>query len=286
MKAEVNIKPESDAINLLDVWVSIKKNIRTILSVTVISTIAAIFYAISIENVYRASILAVPASSESQVSSPLSGIGDQFAGLASMAGIDLSGGQLEIETNIAVIESKQFTKIFLEGNNILEKLYPEAWDKESNNWKQGVRIPTFDDILKDLNGVQNIIFDKRSGLLSVTVDLNDPNSAAEWANSFMRTANNHLRDMAIKEAKKNIGFLNNELLEVKVVQMKQLLNQMIAAETQKIMIANTRDDYAFKIIDPAFVPDKKIRPQRSLIVIFGALIGLLFSSFLSFYRTT
>jgi len=286
MKSEVNIQPEPDAINLLGVWVSIKKNIKTILSVTFLSTVAAIFYAISIENVYRASILAVPATVESQISSPLTGMGGQFADLAGLAGIDLSGGQLEIETNIAVIESKRFTKIFLDTNNIYEKLYSEAWDKESNNWKEGVRTPTFDDILKDLNGVQNILFDKRSGLLSVTVDLSDPKAAADWANSFMRTANNHLRDMAIQEANKNIGFLNNELSEVKVVQMKQLLNQMIAKETQKIMIANTRDDYAFKIIDPAFVPDKKIRPQRSLIVIFGALIGLLFSSFVSFYRST
>ena len=56
--------------------------------------------------------------------------------------------------------------------------------------------------------------------------------------------------LIIHNADFDIGFLNNELLEVNVVQMKQLLNEMIARETQKIMIANTRDDYAFKIIDP------------------------------------
>ena len=100
----------------------------------------------------------------------------------------------------------------------------------------------------------------------------------------METANDYLKESAILEAKKNIRFLNNELSNAKVVQMRQLLNEMIARETQTIMIANTRDDFAFRIIDPALVPDKKIRPQRSLIVILGAIIGLIIASVLSYIR--
>ena len=275
MNSKTDNQFDKDSINLADIWFSARNNLKTFFSITTLSTVIAIIYAISIENVYRASVLAVPNTTEGKISSPLSGIGDQFAGLAGMAGIDISGGQQEIETNLAVIESKQFTKIFLEKNNIYEELYPDLWDSNAGTWSEDAKIPLFDDVLKDVYGIQNILFDKRVGQLSVTVDLNDPEYAAKWANQFMETANDYLKESAILEAKKNIRFLNNELSNAKVVQMRQLLNEMIARETQTIMIANTRDDFAFRIIDPALVPDKKIRPQRSLIVILGAIIGLI-----------
>ncbi len=284
MNSKTDNQFDKDSINLADIWFSARNNLKTFFSITTLSTVIAIIYAISIENVYRASVLAVPNTTEGKISSPLSGIGDQFAGLAGMAGIDISGGQQEIETNLAVIESKQFTKIFLEKNNIYEELYPDLWDSNAGTWSEDAKIPLFDDVLKDVYGIQNILFDKRVGQLSVTVDLNDPEYAAKWANQFMETANDYLKESAILEAKKNIRFLNNELSNAKVVQMRQLLNEMIARETQTIMIANTRDDFAFRIIDPALVPDKKIRPQRSLIVILGAIIGLIIASVLSYIR--
>lgn len=284
MNSKTDNQFDKDSINLADIWFSARNNLKTFFSITTLSTVIAIIYAISIENVYRASVLAVPNTTEGKISSPLSGIGDQFAGLAGMAGIDISGGQQEIETNLAVIESKQFTKIFLEKNNIYEELYPDLWDRNAGTWSEDAKIPLFDDVLKDVYGIQNILFDKRVGQLSVTVDLNDPEYAAKWANQFMETANDYLKESAILEAKKNIRFLNNELSNAKVVQMRQLLNEMIARETQTIMIANTRDDFAFRIIDPALVPDKKIRPQRSLIVILGAIIGLIIASVLSYIR--
>ncbi len=39
------------------------------------------------------------------------------------------------------------------------------------------------------------------------------------------------------------------------------------------MVASTREEYAFKVIDPAIPPEKKIKPKRSLIVILGFILG-------------
>ena len=46
------------------------------------------------------------------------------------------------------------------------------------------------------------------------------------------------------------------------------------------MLANVREEYAFKIIDPAVVPDMRSKPQRRKIVILGLLLGVVFGSLL------
>ena len=49
--------------------------------------------------------------------------------------------------------------------------------------------------------------------------------------------------------------------------------------TKKIMIANVREEYAFKVIDPAVVPEKKYAPSKRNKVIVSIIIGLLLSAF-------
>ena len=54
------------------------------------------------------------------------------------------------------------------------------------------------------------------------------------------------------------------------------------------MLASVREDYAFKIIDPAVTPDKRSSPKRTQIVVLtsGAtfILGLFIILFRSFYR--
>ena len=45
------------------------------------------------------------------------------------------------------------------------------------------------------------------------------------------------------------------------------------------MLANVREEYAFKVIDPAVVPEKKYAPSKRNIVIVSIIIGLLLSAF-------
>ena len=40
-----------------------------------------------------------------------------------------------------------------------------------------------------------------------------------------------------------------------------------------MMLANVRDEYVFKTIDPAIVPENKSEPKRALICVLGTLLG-------------
>jgi len=56
-----------------------------------------------------------------------------------------------------------------------------------------------------------------------------------------------------------------------------VLFSLIEDQTQKIMLANVRDDYTFKIIDPALPPIGRIKPVRSQIAIMGFIFGFILS---------
>ena len=57
------------------------------------------------------------------------------------------------------------------------------------------------------------------------------------------------------------------------------------------MLANVRDEYSFKIIDPPAIPDldDEVKPKKKLIVIIGSILGLsisiLFAIFKNFVKT-
>ncbi len=43
------------------------------------------------------------------------------------------------------------------------------------------------------------------------------------------------------------------------------------------MLANVRDEYVFKTVDPAVVAERKAKPKRALIVILAVMLGSLLS---------
>ena len=99
-------------------------------------------------------------------------------------------------------------------------------------------------------------------------------------------ANNELRNQAIELGQKSIEFLNDELAKTNVVEIQQSIFNLIEAQIQNIMLANVRDEYAFRVIDPAGMPDLDDHwsPNRPLIVLvflgIGLMLGLLSASIL------
>ncbi len=130
----------------------------------------------------------------------------------------------------------------------------------------------------------SIGYDKRDGIVTFTMNWDDPKLAAKYANSFVSSINNYIRDDEILEAEKSIDYLKKEIEKTTLVDIKNVLNSLIQEQLQTIMLANVREDYAFKVIDPAMVPKTKIKPQRRQIVILGFIFGLILASLIVFIR--
>ena len=51
---------------------------------------------------------------------------------------------------------------------------------------------------------------------------------------------------------------------------------------KKAMLANVSEEYAFRVIDPAVVPEERASPKRSRIAMLGLLIGGLLGTLSAF----
>lgn len=277
---------EGDEINLLDYWRVLVRYKVMIISITLLATVVAVTVALLMTPIYRAEVLLAPVSDEQQNS--LSAIASQFGGLASLAGINLGTGGGSTEQVLATLSSRSFIGDFIADNQLMQVLYADKWDATTKTWKS--KSP--DDIPSPLDAysmvqkkILDIDVDNKTGLVTLAVEWQDPQQAAAWANEFVSRINSHEKQLAIKEAEQSIAYLKAQLVKTSVVEMQQVIYQLMEAQTKKIMLANVRDQYAFKVIDPAVVPENKIRPNRKLITVLGFMLGLIASIFAAFLRS-
>ncbi len=279
--------PEEDELSLIDLWNIVWKRKWPWLTFGPLFAILGIFYALNQAEIFRGEATLIP-NSEEQGGGGLAALAGQFGGLASMAGINVGGGG-STETAIATLKSRQFLTPFIASDEPLKAIFHEEWDAESKTWlvskerRQGDNKPTkleaYERFTKECLKVSE---DKKTGIVTLAVELTDPKLAAEWTNEIAKLLNAHLREQAKAEAEKNLAYLNKQLTETRVLEIKESLYGLIESQTKNAMLANAKEDYAFRVIDPAVTPELRVRPKRALIVIAAGMLGGFFGLFLCF----
>jgi uncharacterized protein involved in exopolysaccharide biosynthesis len=258
---------QEDEIDLLEYWRVIWKRRWLIIGVVFTAAVLAAGYSLTLPNIYRAEVVITQVGKKDSGSMSLGGLG----GLASMAGISLGGGGGNVEVNLAVLKSREFLWAFVKENKLKPVLFEEAWNAGSKSWVENE--PTQWAVYRRMNSMVSASSNKKTGLVSVAVEWTDADLAATWANDLVARLNAHLRQEALERSKQTLGYLNDELGKVRVAEMRQALFDLISQEQKKAMLASTQKEYAFRVLDAAVVPDTKIKPKRSQIVILAMLVA-------------
>ena len=95
-----------------------------------------------------------------------------------------------------------------------------------------------------------------------------------------------MRDRAIGEARRSLDYLNRELDKTQIVELRNPIYRLIENRINTVMLANVRDEYAFRIIDRATPPDSDdySRPLHWLFALAGATLGALVGAAVIFRR--
>ena len=201
-----------------------------------------------------------------------------------MAGISIPSGS-NTEQVIATLESRRFLSLFLNNNKLLPVIFEDLWDAEKQVWivESDQDEPTPNDSYSALKGAITIDKDKNSGLITLSVSWSDPVIAAEWANDLVKQLNEQLREQAIQDSKKRVGYLEKELAKTTLKDMREVLYNLLESEKQKAMLANVNEDFALEVIDPAVAPRVREKPKRKLIVALGGVCGGFLGVFAVFF---
>jgi len=275
-----------DEVDLRELWRVIGRSRGLILALTLLCTAAAAAIAWLTPPEYEAQAVLAPV--EEGKGGGLAALAGQFGGLASLAGIDLGGGGGKTGEAIAILKSRRFTEAFIRDHDLLPVLFPEQWDATRKTWRvePGEDPPDMNDAVRAFDEIRKVDEDKKSGLVNLTIRWRDPEQAAAWANELVERINRHLQAQAIAEAQKSIDYLQRQLQQTDVVDMQQAIYRLIEAQTKNIMFARVRDEYVFRVIDPAVPPDPDapVSPKRPLLIALGVILGLILGVLAAFAR--
>lgn len=221
---------------------------------------------------YRAKVSLLPVERTPGAGGLMGQLGN-LAGLASIAGVNLGGS--EDAEPAAVLKSQDFARTFIEKKKLLPILFANKWDEASGRWKTSPeKTPDLRDAVEYFEKhVRRVGEDRKSGLITVTVDWKDPSAAAEWANEMALQINEQMRERALKDAAASIAYLRSELEATNQVSLQQAIGRLLESQMQNMMVARGNVEYAFRVVDSAHPPKKRFKPQRTLLTLGAALIG-------------
>jgi len=256
----------------------IKEYRNVFLSSIIVPSLVGLIYALVATSLFRADVVIISNQEEGE---SLVNLSKQYSTLASIAGVNVGSAGVVDKTDrsLAILTSRSFLEEFVQKQDLRKKLFPEAWNQEKNKWDGGepTAAQTYELLISNIVDVD---VDRRTNLITLSVIWNDPILAADWANQIIKDLNKKIREQEVKEYQKSINFIQEQLNNsTSSASLETVMFNLIEELTKKIMIANVREEYAFKIIDPAVVPEKKYAPSKRNIVIISFIVGLFISVF-------
>ena len=272
---------------------------------TFLATSLAVLYSISLPNIYQSSAIIAPSQNQNSISGAL----NSYSGLANLAGINLPSQTNSDNSSQAIVKISTFS--FFE-NNILPNLYlpnlfaVKSWNQQTNElvydksiydetdekWVRNFSYPQSQipsaqesfDYFHDNN--LSVSEDKKTGFVTITVKHQSPHISKNWATLVLNEINTFYSNNDKKEAENAINFLNQAMAKSNYSELRELIAEIIQEEIKKLTLIEANKYYVYEVIDPPFVEEKKVEPQRALISILGTILGFITGVILAIIRNT
>lgn len=301
------VTEEEDEIDLLALARTICKGKKLIVCIVAIFTFATAVLSLFMTNTYTVEAVIKPVSTE-KGGGKLASLASQFGGLATLAGIAMPGTSTSAEL-VKLLESNVIRKNIIEKYNLLPVLFPKRWDEEKKTWKKKSfanlnplvlinklrpidpnmpkkepGVPDIWDGIRELDKDVKINYNMKEDIVTVTVSFRNPEMAEKIANYFIT----ELGDLISSEAKRiavvNKEYLEKQLLETNDNLVQQKIYSLIAEKIETMMMAEVKEGFAFKVLDPPMAPDKKSKPKRAQMVIVAFMVSFFLGIFITLFR--
>ena len=227
--------------------------------------------------IYKATVTIAPVQA-AETSGGVAGLIGQVTGLDSLAG--LTGAARDDRIAYALLASRAFAESFIHDNSLLPVLFQSKWDREHNRWKSSEPdyAPTMDDAWELFDKhIRLLAQDQKTGIVSLSIRWRDRQLAALWANELVQRINAEMSRRVNSEADASLASLQEELTKISAVELRQVIFKLSEAQIRRKILANSRPDFVFAVIDPATVPDARRfdSPKRALTISLSIIVGLL-----------
>ena len=284
-----------DEIDLSELFHVLWDKIFYIGAITSIFLLISIIYALMLPNIYqsKATLMAV------EQSSGMSGMVGRYSGMASLAGISLESksGSKDQEAIARIKSFDFFSNNFLPNIKLENLMAVKKWNQASNTltydandfntesrqWLRKAKpprsnVPTSQEAYEEFIEIMSVNKDKKTLLVTLSVEHKSPFIAQQWVEIMINQIDQVMRDQDRQTATKSIEYLNSLAPTVFNEDIKKALSALQQEQMKRLMMVEANDNYVFKVLDSPIAPELKSQPKRSLIVIWGTILGMVLSA--------
>ncbi len=290
--------------NLLDYWRVIQKHKKLIGRIVLVMVILTAIISLFMTNIYQGKALITSISPKGGGGGNLSALAQQFGSVAGFAGLSLPSsvsGTVSLPELVNLLNSNIVREKMIQKYNLLPILFYDDWDSDKKDWKRGGislnplvligkvikmitpkdpkapkkkadDVPDIQDGLRKLEDIVKVKQNIKENTITVSIDYPDPEMAAKMTNYLLDALNDHITGEAKRVAKINKDYLEDQITKNSDPIIKQKIYNLVADQIETIMMAEVKENFAFKVLDPPMVPDKKIKPKRTQMVILSLFI--------------
>ncbi len=306
---------EEDEINLLDYWRVIWKRRKLIAYIVAATVVLTVVYSLTIKNIYQAEAVIAPITAKEG-----GGGGGMAAMLAQQLGGGLPGlmmpGASSTSEIVNLLKSNVLREKVIVQHKLLPVLFEEDWDVKNQRWKaeggggfsidlnplswamkllalarpapppsiakKQPGIPDIWDGIRELDEMMTVKHNLKENSITVTGQFKDPEMAAKLVEYFLTTLTDHMSAEARRVALTNQKYLESQLGGATDPFIKQKIFNLIAQQVETSMMAEVKENFAFKVLDPPKAPDRKFKPKRAQMVILSFVVALFIGIFAAF----
>lgn len=287
-----NLNDLDSEINLQELLHVLLRAKWIIIAFTTFISIIGLIYSLTLSNIYKSTALLAPINSSSGITGALG----SYSALAGLAGVNLPSGDdqgnstkaIQKISSLSFFENNILTNISLPDLMAVKSWDPKSntlifdndiYDASSNTWVRDYSYPqqqipsAQESYLVFKKNHLNLIEDKKSGFIKISIKHQSPYIAKEWTELVVNEVNNFYRQKDKLESEKAANYLNQQISLTGLSEIKEVLAQLLQEETKKLALIEANQYYVFDYIDPPAAMERKSEPNRLLICILSLILG-------------
>lgn len=249
--------PDEDQISLTDLLLTVVENLRLLIGGSLGVGVLALLVSFLITPMFTAKTTLHPPPQGTQGTAAM--ILESFGGMAGAAGSGLGLKDPGLQY-VAYLESESLRNVLIEKYKLQERYQKKYLVKTRDELKSRVKITS----------------DKKTSLITIQVEDEDPAFAAELANAYVSELRAFTGRLALQEAHDRREFLETQIKELSARPMKDMFTQqaMIAGMIRQYEAARVdeqKNGPTFTQVDVATPPELKSSPKKALIAVIATL---------------
>jgi len=267
-----NIAYQDDEINLFDLIKVIFKNLRFICVIVGIIVVATAIVSLIMTPIYESKAVIMPTTQSKDI-----GMGSM---LAQQFGIATPTAPITTEI-VNLLKSNILKERVIKKFDLLKLLLGDDYEDYKKTKSENELLW---EGIRRLDKMTNINFKQKDNTIEITVGYKDPKIARDLVNYFLAELTDYMSTEAKRVAETNKKYLESQLDKTSDPLIKTKLYALIAQQLETSMMAEVKENFAFKVLDAPRVPDKKSKPKRRNMVLISFVVSLFLGIFFAFIR--